>query len=506
MTEACPGSGTLSRMVPGAPIRLGRYELHGEIASGGMASLHLGCLVGAVGFSRIVAIKRLHPHVSREPEFVAMFLDEANLAARVRHPNVVGTIDVVHEADEIFLVMEYVDGESVAGLMAGLRALGERTPLPIVSGILVGVLRGLHAAHEARGPDDLPLRIVHRDISPQNILVGVDGVARLVDFGIAHANGRLQTTREGQFKGKLAYTAPELLAEGEPASVASDVYAAGLVCWELATGRRAFKGDSDAQLISRVIGAMLPPREEVAPWVPPELNAALAPAIARKPAERYASALEMATAIERALPPASASEIGDFVARVAASSLDRRRRLQRQVEAGRVVDVIPISEGAEDDSPSGAMPASGTGPSRGGTAVLAATPTPMTRRGRGRARIWPMALAGLLLVSAVGWFAWRPPTREPKLTPTTSSAAPPDPSSEGNERASTNESSSAAAPALSETRAPSSPAPRTPAVTRRGPPAHKPGRHERSATNPCDPPYTFDENGIQRVKRECFER
>jgi serine/threonine-protein kinase len=184
---------------PTAPLKiLGRYAVYGEIASGGMATVHLGRLQGPAGFSRTVAIKRLHPQRARDPEFVAMMLDEARLAAGIRHPNVVSTLDVVASDGELFLVMDYVEGESLARLLKQSRAIGERVPLPIVSSIVTGMLWGLHAAHETKADDGTPLDIVHRDVSPQNVLVGIDGVARVVDFGVAKASRRVQGTESGQ--------------------------------------------------------------------------------------------------------------------------------------------------------------------------------------------------------------------------------------------------------------------------------------------------------------------
>ena len=193
---------------------VGRYEVHDRIAAGGMATVHLGRLLGAAGFSRTVAIKRLHDGYAKDPEFVAMLLDEARLAALIRHPNVVPTLDVVAEDDELLVVMEYVEGDSVAHLTKLAQSAGQRVPVPFAAAILAQALHGLHAAHEARDKKGEPLGIVHRDVSPQNILVGVDGVARVLDFGIAKAASRATSTEDGQVKGKTAYMAPEQLQHG----------------------------------------------------------------------------------------------------------------------------------------------------------------------------------------------------------------------------------------------------------------------------------------------------
>src|SRR5580692_2033966 len=206
--------GRLGRMPEGStvPVRIvGRYAIYGELASGGMATVHLGRLLGPVGFSRTVAIKRLHEQFAKDPDFVSMFLDEARLCARIKHPNVVPTLDVIAGDRQLLLVMDYVQGESLSRLFRSAVARGERIPLKVTVAIVSGMLHGLHAAHEAKDERGEPLGIVHRDVSPQNVLVGIDGVARVLDFGVAKARGRLHTTQDGRVKGKLSYMAPEQL-------------------------------------------------------------------------------------------------------------------------------------------------------------------------------------------------------------------------------------------------------------------------------------------------------
>src|SRR3954468_18707128 len=240
------------------PIRVvGRYALYAEIAAGGMATVHIGRLLGPVGFARTVAVKRLHPQFAKDPEFVSMFLDEARLAARVQHPNVVATIDVVATDGELFLIMDYVRGESLSKIIRTVRKREGRTPPRIAAAIMCGFLHGLHAAHEAKNERGEPLGLVHRDVSPQNVLVGADGIPRVLDFGIAKAQGRIQVTRDGQIKGKLAYMPPEQLA-GKELTRTVDIYASAVVMWEMLTTERLFKGDTEAETLQRILRDPVP--------------------------------------------------------------------------------------------------------------------------------------------------------------------------------------------------------------------------------------------------------
>jgi eukaryotic-like serine/threonine-protein kinase len=308
---------------PNFPQVIGRYVLYGAIASGGMATVHFGRLVGPAGFARPVAIKRLHAQFARDPEFVKMFLDEARLAARVSHPNVVQTLDLVEATDEVFLVMDYVRGLALASLVRTLRAGATRIPPAIAIGILVGVLEGLHAAHEAKNDMGERLDLVHRDVSPQNVLVGTDGVARLLDFGVAKAAGRAQSTRDGQVKGKVAYMAPEQV-QGQPLTRRTDIFAASVVLWEILTGRRLFFGDSDADSLRRVLNDEVPVPSSIVPELPPELDRVVMRGLERDASKRYATAHDMALDLGACLPPAPAAAIGEWVERTAATELNER--------------------------------------------------------------------------------------------------------------------------------------------------------------------------------------
>jgi serine/threonine-protein kinase len=306
-----------------------------------MATVHFGRLLGPVGFSRTVAIKRLHAQYAGDPEFVSMFLDEARLAARIRHPNVVPTLDVVATEGELFLVMDYVPGESLAKLTRGQHRASNR----LISAVMAGALHGLHAAHEAKDERGHPLGIVHRDVSPQNILVGTDGIPKILDFGVAKASGRTQHTREGQIKGKLSYMPPEQL-RGSNVTRTTDIYAAGVILWELVTGQRLFGGDNEGVVITKILeGKVAPPSQIVInnmrgatmnDRVMDELmglDRVILRALDSNPERRYATAREMAIDLERTVQPATASEVGEWVEAVAKDVLANRANKVHEIES-----------------------------------------------------------------------------------------------------------------------------------------------------------------------------
>jgi serine/threonine-protein kinase len=351
------------------PRLVGRYVLYGEIASGGMASVHFGRLVGPAGFARPVAIKRLHAQFARDPDFVKMFLDEARLAARIAHPNVVPTLDVVAVDDEVFLVMEYVRGVTLAQLLRNLRHRGERIQPLIALGVVSGMLQGLHAAHEAKDDRGERLDLVHRDVSPQNALVGTDGVTRLLDFGVAKAAGRLQTTRDGQLKGKLAYMAPEQV-RGEPLTRRTDIYAATVVLWEVLTGKRLFYANNEANVLAKVLSAEVPPPSSIVPELPQSLDKIVLKGLERDSARRYPTAREMAAELDACIGIASPTEIGDWVERSAGEELEARARRIASIEraAAESGDSLPDSSRFDGDRES-LPPARQQRPSDGPTYV-----------------------------------------------------------------------------------------------------------------------------------------
>jgi eukaryotic-like serine/threonine-protein kinase len=328
---------------------VGRYELHGEIASGGMATVHLGRLRSEVGFRRTVAIKRLLPVLAADPEFRAMLLEEARLAGRIQHPNVVHVIDVVDSAPDLLLVMEYVAGESLARLLGRARQQGELLPPPIAVAIAMNLLDGLHAAHEATDERGEPLDIVHRDVSPQNLMVGADGIARVLDFGIAKATGSSAVTREGQIKGKLAYMAPEQI-EGN-ATRQSDVYAAGVLLWEALTARRLFEGETDQQTLSRILAGRVPKPSEFG--APQALDACVMQALEKDPYRRFPSARSMTIELGRHIRPADPHEVAAWLEELMGEDLASQAARVVEVENAPALIALTTQAQATADAPKG---------------------------------------------------------------------------------------------------------------------------------------------------------
>jgi serine/threonine-protein kinase len=294
-----------------------------------MATVHLGRLASAHGFAKTVAIKELHETFAKNKDFVARFLDEARLVARIAHPNVMPTLDIISEDDHLRIVMEYVKGESLDKLERAASEKRERTPPRIACAVMVGVLHGLHAAHEANNEFGEPLGIVHLDVSPQNILVGTDGVARVLDFGLARAKGQRDS---GEVSGKVGYMAPEQITGGE-VSPRTDVFAASIVLFELLTGRPLFVGDNYAATMQHVLSGPVPSLLEVVPTLPAGLDAILKTGLSRAPGSRFGTARDMALAIERVMSLAPASEVGTWVEETCAETLSARAALVQAIEA-----------------------------------------------------------------------------------------------------------------------------------------------------------------------------
>jgi serine/threonine protein kinase len=317
------------------PTRLGRYDLFGEIASGGMATVYLGRMVGRAGFERTIAVKVLHGHLATNPEFVAMFLDEARLSARIRHPNVVDVYDVDAFDGELFIVMEYVEGAALNWILRLAHDRGREVPMGFVLRVVHDMLLGLHAAHELSDTHGQTLDLVHRDVSPQNILVGADGIARVSDFGIAKAAGRIASTHgHGTVKGKLRYLSPEQLKRLPSIDRRTDVFAAGIVLWECLTGEPLFAGDTEGATMALLLNGDIQAPSEIAKAVPPEVDRVCLKALERDRAERFPTAMAFADAIEEAAGARMfrAREVGAFVSEIARDGIDRARAAMRTAQ------------------------------------------------------------------------------------------------------------------------------------------------------------------------------
>lgn len=331
--------------------RLGRYQVLSQLAAGGMAGVYVGRALAVAGFERLVALKVLHPHLAHEEEFIAMFLDEARLAARIHHPNVVATLDISDtEADGYFLVMDYIDGHHFGALLQQAAKEGTHMPPPIVLRIVLDALAGLGAAHDLVDEQGVPLKLVHRDISPHNIMVGTDGIGRLTDFGVAKAEVRLTSTREGQFKGKLAYMAPEHASTGMT-DQRSDLFAMGIILWEGLTGHRLFRGDTNAATLNKILLDPIPSPSAELPELAP-FDAVCARALERNAELRFQSADEFAQALETLAPAvggiATARQVGEMVRKLAAEKISR--------DKARIHEAIR-GLGTADSAVSGALPA-----------------------------------------------------------------------------------------------------------------------------------------------------
>ncbi|MFV8751348.1 serine/threonine-protein kinase [Nannocystaceae bacterium ST9] len=287
---------------------VGRYELIHRLAHGGMATVYLGRAKGKAGFEKVVAVKVIHPHLANEAEFVGMFLDEARIAARIHHPHVVEILDLGESEGGYYMVMEFIEGENLAALVRALaRSPEQRLPIAVILQLLADTLEGLAAAHELRDAVGQPYQLVHRDVSPHNILINLDGWAKVGDFGIMKAAGKASNTKTGELRGKLAYMSPEQ-ARGGHVDHRTDLFAVGVIGWELLTGQRLFACTTEAATLEKVIACQVPRLDPVA-HARPELSEAdelregldalLRKALAPRPDDRFADAQQMLSEVRR---------------------------------------------------------------------------------------------------------------------------------------------------------------------------------------------------------------
>ncbi len=450
--------------------KLGRYYLASQIASGGMATVFLATVKGPGGFEKVNALKRIHPHLAEETDFVDMFLDEARIASRIHHANVCQVFDFGESDGTYFIAMEYLIGEPLSRAMKTVRKNFETLDsprLPILAcKIIADAAEGLHAAHELRGRDGNQLNVVHRDVSPQNLFVTYDGNVKVVDFGIASASDRVHHTSAGQVKGKFSYMAPEQ-SRGGNIDRRADVWALGVVMWEMLTLRRLFRRETTVETLTAMLNDPIPPPSTYRPGIHPDLDNIVLKALARDPDQRYSTARELARDLARFSGstghPADAAELADWMDAIFPDGRQRKYDIMDAAQRGEldatVVTHMEVSESevqpvdpdrlpppatdpvypSETPMPYGAQP----GVAPGGTPIVGAggVPTyapphmtgphaaqtgPYQAQGGGRPMLYAAlgALSVLILVGIAGTVAWAALTDQP--VPTTASNTPPE--------------------------------------------------------------------------------
>jgi serine/threonine protein kinase len=314
-----------------------RYELLTKIASGGMGTVYVGRRRGAGGFKRLVAIKRAHPHLLEDASFARLLTKEAELASAINHPNAISVVDVELLDDELLLIMDYVQGASLSQLINELDPGTRPMPVDVAVRIVLDACAGLHACHTATDDDGEDLMLVHRDVSPQNVLVGADGQARLTDFGIAKSmlsDDKLTAT--GSVRGKTGYMAPEYASEGR-LDRRSDIFGMGVVLWEAIAGKRLFRGATELETLKLITESDAPLLSKAAPWAGSALDDVVATALRRDPEARFASADALANALEHAARDAGLvarhKAVADLIAELFGDELRSRRAKVETFEA-----------------------------------------------------------------------------------------------------------------------------------------------------------------------------
>jgi eukaryotic-like serine/threonine-protein kinase len=318
-------------LVPKESRSFGRYHLYCRLAKGGMANLYLAQYAGPDGFEKLVAIKRIHDHLSEDADFVTMFSDEARLAARISHPHVVQVLELGTVGSACFIAMEYVDGESLGALIRRTKI-----PLPLCARILSQAALGLHSAHELKDIQGNPLGVIHRDVSPQNVLVSYDGVVKVVDFGVAKAKSNVATTETGAVKGKFAYMAPEQLKPEDYGGQdrRTDVFPLGILLYEATTRKNLFKGKTDGQTIDQALNKLIKPLSQIIPGYPPALEKIVMRALERHKEDRYQTAHDMHVELEDYLSgggtPVLPSDIAELMQRTFKERVEIKADMLRQ--------------------------------------------------------------------------------------------------------------------------------------------------------------------------------
>ncbi|QQR89507.1 MAG: serine/threonine protein kinase [Myxococcales bacterium] len=384
------------------PRTIGRYHILGHLASGGMAEVLLAKLLGPSGFERPVIIKRILPHLAKRTEFVKMFLDEARIIAAIRHPNVVQVQDLVHDGTELYLVMEYLPGESLAGIITRYKSMGERLDFALCAHIISEACAGLHAAHDLKDPDGHPREIVHRDISPQNIFVTYDGTTKVLDFGIAKASDRVTSTEAGQLKGKFAYMSPEQ-CQGLALDRRTDIFALGIVLYELSTQKRLFARTNAMKTLEAICYGDFPAPSTHIDNYPAELERVVLKALSKKREDRYQTAADMRRDLVgvvsslgfQGIPEETlaAQMVDVFADRVA-----EKHELLRRVRSGSTLSHIPAAEiGSDLEAEEGSRPSLTKGLATSGVhRVDTSAGTSVMTSGKKRSAWWWLLAAAII--------------------------------------------------------------------------------------------------------------
>lgn len=370
------------------PSRIGRYDLAFQLATGGMATVYLAAARGPGGFDKVVALKRIHPHLANDAEYVDMFLEEARLAARLSHPNICSVFDFGEGEGGYFIAMEYLIGEPLSLVLPRLQRsklrFGDRHHV-VISKILADTCEGLHAAHELADAQGNLLGVVHRDVTPSNVFVAYDGGTRVVDFGIAVARDRHFETQSGRIKGKFAYLAPEQV-KSLPVDRRTDVFALGIVLWEALTLKRLFRRPTESETIYAVLESEIPAPSSVRPGVPAALDAIAMKALARDPADRYQTARALGRDLVRHARSSSDTidlpEVAEFMRELFPSGEAHKRELIEATRAAKGKGVVPLPASSRDSLDMDS---------------LAGTPAPARPRAR-----WLLLAVAIGLVVAVG--------------------------------------------------------------------------------------------------------
>lgn len=386
---------------PKGEQRLGKYTLIHRIAVGGMGEVYYGKIAGVEGFEREVAIKKMLPHLSADRKFVDMLVKEAKLTVRLNHPNIVQVLDLAREGDEYYLAMEFVPGSTLAALLEASYRLRTLLPVDVAVFITMQILRGLAYAHALKGQDGQPMQILHRDITPQNILVTRAGWAKLTDFGIAKARNEISTTRPGVIKGKLGYLAPEQLQSG-PITQGVDIFCAGIVLWESLTTQRLFKGADEIDTFQRIAKCAIPPLKDYRDDVSPELEGALQRALAPIVSQRYTSAQEFYEALNTAIFPRAIDDIAGSTQRFFDANSEFFQGSEATGEQGETPTPTVLLGEDEAEITSDPLP-SITEFLSGRTVERTLDEVPERARS---SSVTPMLLAALLLVAGIGggWY------------------------------------------------------------------------------------------------------